>query len=461
MQLLRWPKLVLLGCMLAAWLSFAVGASAVHAAAEGQAAQQASAAGPAVVVIPAEQTIESGLEAFLRRAYKEAEEARAERVILTINTFGGAVTSAEQIGELIRKSPVPTTVFVEGKAVSAGTYIALNAEQIVMEPGSTIGAAAVVNGSGDLIDNPKTVSFWTKMMMEAAALHGRNPDIAAAMVNKDVTLSLPDSGISKDKGQILTLSADEAQKAGYADHIAGSVEETIAWLGLDSRDRIDVKPSPAEQLARYLVDPYIRTLLLIIGVAGIALELIVTGLGFPALIGAISFGLYFFGHYVAGFAGKESIALFVLGLILLILELFVPSFGALGIVGSISLIAGVMMAASDPLSALLSLAVAIVLAAIVIGISIKKFGHRGIWNKFILREKLTADKGFVPAETKVPLVGREGVAVTPLRPAGTVQIGEERVDVVTSGEFIKQGAAVVVTKAEGTWVFVKEKKETV
>ena len=80
------------------------------------------------------------------------------------------MVNAEQIGHFIRENKIPTTAFVEGKAVSAGTYIALNADNIVMQPGSTIGAAAVVDGSGDLIDNPKTISFWTSEMSESARL---------------------------------------------------------------------------------------------------------------------------------------------------------------------------------------------------------------------------------------------------------------------------------------------------
>lgn len=459
MLMRHWGRKTAVVSLLAVWLAI-VGAFACSepVGADSAGAEEASGTGPAVYVIPVKQTVESGLQSFLERAFKEASEAKAERIIMVVNTFGGAVTSAEEIGELVRKSAVPTTAFIEGKAVSAGTYIALNADQIVMEPGSTIGAAAVVNGSGELIDNPKTVSFWTQTMMEAAKLNGRNPEIAAAMVNKDTTLALTDIGITKEKGQILTLSADDALKAGYAEHIAGSVEETLQWLGLQERETVTVELSPAEHLARYLVNPYVMTVLLILGIAGIALELMIPGFGVAGAVGLVSFGLYFFGHYVAGFAGMESVALFVLGIVLLLLELFVPSFGVLGIVGSISLIAGVMMAAADPWTALVSLGVALAVSIVILALSFKKYKHRGIWNKFILRERLTTEEGFVPADAKTELVGMEGVAVTTLRPAGTALIGGKRIDVVTSGTYIPEGTPVVVVKTEGTWVFVEEKR---
>lgn len=424
----------------------------------GKAAQGAegSGLGPAVYVVPVKQTVESGLKSFLERAYKEAAEAKAERVILVINTFGGEVTSAEEIGELIRKSSVPTTAYVEGKAVSAGTYIALNAQNIVMEPGSTIGAAAVVNGSGDLIDNPKVVSFWVKTMREAAELNGRNPDIAAAMVDTGATLPLPDLKQVKQSGQILTLTADEALKVGYAEYKAESVEDAIKWLGLENREQIDLNPSIAEKIASWLVNPVVMTVLFILGIAGIAIELFVPGFGVPGIVGILSFGLYFFGHYIAGFAGMESVVLFIVGVALLLVEVFVPSWGILGILGSASLIAGVLTAASNPMTAFVSLVIALVAAAVILYFVVRKYKDRGIWNKFILREKLTTEQGYLSAETKEDLLGQEGIAITPLRPAGTIQIRDNRIDVVTSGEFIASGKTVKVIKTEGTWVVVRE-----
>ncbi|MUT66670.1 nodulation protein NfeD [Paenibacillus sp. NEAU-GSW1] len=418
-----------------------------------------STVGTAVFVVPVKQSVESGLKAFLERAYKEAEEARAERVILVVNTFGGQVTSAEEIGELIRGSSVPTTAFVESKAVSAGTYIALSANQIVMQPHSTIGSAAVVNGSGDLIDNPKIISHWVSAMSEAAKMNGRNPDIAAAMVDASIAISLPDIGREKAKGQILSLSADEAIKLGYAEHQAASVEEILQWLGLENRTIIDFKPSLAENIARWLVNPIVMTALLVLGIAGIAIEMIIPGFGVPGVVGIVSFGLYFFGHYVAGFAGMESVVLFVLGIAFLIIELFVPSFGILGILGSASLIAGVVTAAPDPMTAFLSLVVALVISIIVLYFVVRKYKTRGIWNKFILREKLTTEDGFVSADSKDDLLGLNGTALTTLRPAGTAQIGDRKIDVVTSGEFISAGRPIKVVKTEGTWVVVEECKE--
>ncbi|WP_337101599.1 NfeD family protein [Paenibacillus sp. YIM B09110] len=413
--------------------------------------------GPAVYIVPVKQTVESGLQSFLERAYKEAEEANAEHIILVVNTLGGKVVNAEQIGHMIRSSDIPTTAFVEGKAVSAGTYIALNAEHIVMQPGSTIGAAAVVNGSGELIDNPKTVSFWVKEMMESAELNGRDGDIAAAMVDPNVELKLTDKiGRDKLKGNILTLSASEAAVVGYSDYTASSVNDVVEWLQLDGRTLVEVNPSLAENVARWLVNPIVMTILLLLGIAGIVIELLMPGFGVPGIVGLLGFGLYFFGHYVAGFAGIESVVLFIVGIALLVIEIFVPSFGILGLLGTAALITGVVIAASDPMTAFISIVVALVAAVLVIAFVVKRYKTKGIWNKFILRDKLTTEDGYVSADAKDSLLGLEGITVTPLRPSGTIVIGDSRVDVVTAGEFIPADRKVKVVKAEGTWVVVKE-----
>ncbi|MFD0715084.1 nodulation protein NfeD [Paenibacillus sp. GCM10027626] len=434
--------------MMSVLMAMAALASAVSA--------ESKAAGPAVYVIHAEQTIESGLESYLKRAYKEAEEASAERVILVLDTFGGEIGSAQQIGELLRNSKVPTTAFVKGKAFSAGTYIALNADQIAMQDNSAIGAAAVVDGQGNLIENPKTISAWTKLMTEAAKLNNRNTDVAAAMVDPNLKVDIKELGKTKERGEILSLSTDEALQVGYAEFKASSIEEVLRHLDLSGRTVVEVGHTFLEQLGQFLTSPIVKTLLLILGIAGVAIELIVPGFGIPGIIGIIGFGLYFFAHYIIGFAGMEDVVLFVLGIVLLISELFVSSFGILGILGSASLIAGVVMASPNAESGLWSLLAALIAAAIVVFFVAQRFKSRGVWNKFILRDSLTTEEGYVSNENKVELLGQVGQTLTPLRPAGTMQLGDERIDVVTSGEFIAAGTRVEVIKVEGTRVVVRQ-----
>lgn len=451
-------KLIVFG-WLAVFLAgtLALGIGVPSAAAGGRLAESVPASsGKLVYIVPVHQTIESGLYSFMERAFEDAEKSNAAAIILEINTLGGRLDSAEQIGELIRSSKIPTTAFVNGKAVSAGSYIALNAGKIVMEPGSTIGAAAVVDGAGREIDSAKIVSHWVSEMRSAAELRGRNPDIAQKMVDKNFIVDLTQLGRKAGTGEILSLTADDALKVGYADKIVNSVQEAVEFAGLSGAKIIQFEPTFSEKLARFLVDPVVMTILLLIGLAGVAIELFVPGFGLPGIIGITGFALYFFGHYVAGFAGGEHIVLFIVGLVLLVIEIFAPSFGILGILGIISIISGVVLAAFDTESALYSLGISALLAIIVVAFFIKYFKKRGVWNKFILRDEMKTELGYVSHESKERLEGEFGTTVTPLRPAGTAMIGSERVDVVTEGEFIEKDRRVVVVKAEGMRVVVKE-----
>jgi membrane-bound serine protease (ClpP class) len=420
-------------------------------------AAEAPSAG-SVYVIPVKQTVQSGLASFLDRALKEAEEAKASLVVLDIDTPGGYLSTAEEIGKRIREADVPTVAFVSGKAASAGAYIALNAGDIAMAPGSTIGAAMIVDQAGNAIENPKQVSFWREEMKSAAQLNGRNTAIAVKMVDPNSEIELKEIGEKNGKGQILSLSAVNALKVGYADTLAKSVDEVIAWKGLSDRTVIDLNPSFAERVSEFVTSPVIATLLLIIGLAGIAIELIVPGFGAPGITGLIAFGLYFFGQSIAGFAGMESIVLFVLGIGLLISEMFIPSFGILGILGIAALIFGITMGAYDVGSALRSLGIAALIALVIIIVFAYVFRKRGIWNRFILSEQLTTDKGYVPQLSREKWIGQEGVALSMLRPSGLADINGERLDVITSGDYVDKGKPIRVMSVDGTRILVKEIK---
>lgn len=148
--------------------------------------------------------------------------------------------------------------------------------------------------------------------------------------------------------------------------------------------------------------------------------------------------------------------LFVAGVLMLISEIFVPSFGILGILGIISLGSGIVLAAQNTGQGLLTLTIALVIGAVIIAIVVKYFSHRGIWHRFILKDALTEEKkGYSSTSPKQRFLHQRGASLTPLRPAGTARIGEERVDVVTRGEFIPSGSEIEVIEVEGARVVVK------
>lgn len=399
---------------------------------------------PILYVVPVKHSVEQGLFAFMQRAFEEAEQNEADAILLEIDTPGGEIQAAGEIGELIRGQKTPVFSYVVDEAFSAGTYIALNSDKIIMSPGSAMGSAAPIDLAGNMADQ-KVVSAWTKKMVSAAEMNGRDPAIAEAMVNPA-------------QGNPLSLDPVQAQKVGYAEGIAENREEALKLLGYSNSTVFTIETTTGEKVARIVTNPLLIPLLLTIGLAGIAVELLIPGFGVPGIIGLISLSLYFFGHFIAGFAEWLHIILFILGILLLLIEVVVPGFGIFGGIGIVSVLSGIVMASYDTAYGSLSLGIAIVITLIVTFIMIKYFGHRGVWNKFILRDRQKNEEGYTASKDMTHWMDKEGVAITPLRPSGTAQISEQFVDVVTEGHFIEKGRKIIVVRVEGTRVVVREVK---
>ncbi|WP_176717357.1 NfeD family protein [Vulcanibacillus modesticaldus] len=403
-----------------------------------------------IYVVKVEQTIDKGLARYLDRAFDEANEGDADAIILEINTLGGSVDAAVDIGELIIREQIPIIAFIKGNAISAGSYISFSADKIFMEPNSNIGAAAVRTISGEEVD-PKITSFWASKMENAAKQQGKNDEIARGMVDPNVEIP----GISK-KGELITLGSDEALQYGIADGIANNRNELLKLLGLENARVEEVSLSPAEMLARLVTNPFVIPFLLTIGLAGILIELFIPGFGIPGIVGLSAFGLYFFGNYLAGFAGLESIFLFVIGFILMVIELFVPGFGIFGVIGVILLGSGIVLAAENSSYGFIGLTIALFVNTILAFILFKYFSYRGIWNHFILKEEQNKAMGYVSHDKDVNLIGKKGKTVSKLRPAGIAIIEGIRYDVVSEGNFINMGQDIEVIRVDGTKIVVRE-----
>jgi len=232
------------------------------------------------------------------------------------------------------------------------------------------------------------------------------------------------------------------------------------WLSayMVAADRLAQDAGWMERVSAFLTHPVTVTALLLIGIVGIALEMLFFSTGLFGLTGVIGFGLYFLGFYWSGSAGFGDLAIFAAGFVLLLLELVVPSFGILTLLGAACLIGGVLAASADPAQAGIQLGVAFAIALVVIAVAFKYLQHRGVWHRLILQERLSTDKGFTSNPDRGYLLGVEGESLTPLRPAGTALLGGERVDVVTEGGFVPPHAPIVVVFVEGTRVVVKERE---
>lgn len=405
-----------------------------------------------VYFIPIEQAVERGLEAFLKRALDTAEAEGADHIVLEIDTPGGLVDAATNIAFLIKNTETPITAYVTAQALSAGAYIALNADQIVMAPGTTMGSAAVIDGAGNAAEE-KTQSMWLATLEAAAG--DRDPIYARAMADSSIDLPEYRAGV----GELLTLTSSEALEVGYAEAIASDRDELLAFLGLENAIQEGLEVSFAEQIARFVTHPVIIPILLSIGSLGLVLELYSPGFGIPGIMGISALLLFFFGHLFAGFAGFETLILFGAGIILIIIEVFFPGFGIFGILGVIAIIGSMVLASYSTVNILLSILIAVVITVIVSIIFFKYFGYRGPLKRMILTDATKSELGYVSNETRKELIGREGIAMTTLRPSGTANFEGERLDVVSEGGYIEQGKKVVIVATQGSRIVVRELNE--
>ncbi|WP_413380130.1 NfeD family protein [Alkalihalobacillus sp. 1P02AB] len=409
---------------------------------------------PVVYYIPVEQTVERGLLAFLERGFSEAIEEGADHIILDIHTPGGAVDAANDIAKLMGNTDIPITAYVNTDAISAGAYIALNADNIVMAPTGSMGSAGVIDGAGNAAEE-KTQSYWLSRMQAAAELNDRDPLYALAMA--DNRYDLPELG--SGPGEFLTLNAQEAMDVEYAEAIVNNRSEILEFLELEGAHEIQMEVTVAEQIARIVTHPVVIPILLSIGSLGLVLELYSPGFGIPGIMGISALLLFFFGHMIAGFAGMESMLLFIVGVILILIEIFLVGFGLFGILGIIAILAGMLLGSYSTAWMLISIVIAIIVTGVASVILFRYFGDKGPWKKIVLNTATTSDAGYITNETRNDLIGVKGEAITPLRPSGTAVIGNEYLDVVTEGRYIGQGSNVIVVKAAGSRIVVREQKE--
>ena len=401
--------------------------------------------------VPLEKNVEQGLHSFLKRAFTEAKEQNADAIILEINTPGGAVSAASDIGQLMNSTSIPIIAYINPSAHSAGAFIALHADTIYMHPNATIGSAGVIDSTGNAADE-KAQSAWIAQMISAAKSSDRNPIYAEAMANPNMDFD----EFRYKETKFLTLTAQEALQVNYADGLANNLAEVYELEGLKDVEKIEMEPTLAENIARIVTHPLVVPVLLSIASLGLVMELYSPGFGIPGTMSLASFGLFFFGHTIAGFAGYESVLMFVIGLILLILELFVPG-GILGIIGGSLMIVSLLFAGESVTHMAYSIIIAMFIAVVGMVIIMKLFGKKlHVFNKLVLKDATTTEEGYVSNENRIELIGKTGVTQTPMRPAGVIVVDNERIDAVSEGSFIDKGKEIVVIKVEGSRIVVRE-----
>jgi membrane-bound serine protease (ClpP class) len=431
-----------------------------------------------VVVVPLQGEVSPPMFLFLRRVQKAAESAGASAIVFEMNTYGGRLDSAEQITNLLNHATIPTYTFINTNAGSAGALIALATRYIYMAPVSAIGAAAPIQASGEDLPRTareKTISYWSALIRGSANRNSHNPDVGEAFMNKEKEVKVGDRVIH-EKGSLLTLSAQEATarfdgKPLLAEGIADSVADLMQKAGLNG-NVVAVNPTGFERLALWITA--LAPLLLLAGILGAYLEFKIPGASLPGVIAAICFALFFLGHYLAGLAGWEVVALFVVGVFFVLAEIlfFAHSTILVGVIGVFLMLGSLLWAMIDrypgqtffPTGAMLrvplmNLLVALIAATIAIIILARYLPRTSVYRRFVLSADIPSGPSLAGAPREFSAMevspGAAGTALTTLRPSGKARFGDHVVDVVTEGDFIAAETAVAVVSTDGMRVVVK------
>lgn len=405
-----------------------------------------------------------------QKAVKEAEAGKFDYLMLELNTFGGELDAADKIRTLLLNTSVPTVVFINNNAASAGALISIACDSIYMMPGASIGAASVVNETGEIMPD-KYQSYMRSLMRTTAQHNGRDPNIAQAMVDPDVKIA----GIS-DSGKVLTFTSEEAAKNGFCEGVVSSREEALSHVSETPAEITEQELSAIDKIINFLVNPVVSGILIMCIVGGLYFELQAPGIGLPSVIAITAALLFFAPHYLEGLAAHWEILIFLAGLVLLMLEFFVvPGFGVTGISGIVLILVSLILTLvynvgfkfkfnpEFDASAYVSKMTILVLVSSLAGFFIALWlGKKLIlaetrFGSLALRTKMESDQGFTSQDMRnEQYVGKEGTAQTILRPSGKVNIDGEILDATVEHGYVEAGEKVKVTRFENAQLFVRK-----
>lgn len=403
---------------------------------------------------------------FTRKALDEALQLKADIVLIHMNTYGGMLESADSIRTAILQFPKPVWVFIDNNAASAGALISIACDSIYMRKGANIGAATVVDQAGQVVPD-KYQSYMRGMMRSTAEATGRDVDIAQAMVDPKIVVP----GIS-DSVQVITFTSTEAIKYGFCEGEAESIQDILKLNKTTDYKIIKQQLTAADKIIGFLTKPYISGILIMLIIAGLYFELQSPGIGFALLVSVVAAALYFAPLYLEGLAANWEILIFIAGVLLIGVELFViPGFGIAGISGIALAVIGLTLSLIGNIGfefhglnftrILESLFIVIIASFLsIIGsfyATSRLFGKRTIFGELALLSTQQADQGFVSTDAHyAEMIGKTGVAYTILRPAGKIEIGEDVYDAVAQTGYIEKGETVQVIKYENSQLIVRK-----
>jgi membrane-bound serine protease (ClpP class) len=420
-----------------------------------------------VMVMEIKNEIDPRMTRYAELALKHADAIKADIVIIEMDTYGGVLTDAKEIVDLIMDFKKPVWVYINSDAASAGALISIACDSIYMSAGASIGAATVVDGSGQKAPE-KYQSYMRNIMRSTAEANGRDPKIAEAMVDEDVKVP----GIKAD-GKILTFSTTDALKHGYCEGKVESIAEILKLNKIDNYDLVKFELGFTERIISLALNPFISGLLILIIIAGIYFEMQTPGLGFAGLAALVALVLFLVPYYLNGLAANWEIITFFIGIILIAFEVFViPGFGVAGISGIILTVSALVLIMinndafdfefvrmNDILLALAAAMGGMLGGTILLFVAGSKLPGTRIYSRVALTDTQESSQGYTSNFIPESLKGKTGIAHTVLRPSGKVVIDGKMYDAFTRGDYIEKGQPVEVVSDEGPALKVKMQSE--
>ncbi len=413
-----------------------------------------------VMIMEIKSEIDPRTNRYVELALGHAQKTKADVVIIEMDTYGGALTDAKEIVDKIMDFKIPIWVYINSDGASAGALISIACDSIYMSPGASIGAATVVDGSGEQAPD-KYQSYMRSIMRSTAEENGRDPRIAEGMVDDSFAID----GIKKE-GQVITFSTSEALKNGYCEAKVESIDEILKRNKITDYEIDRFELSASEKIISVFINPFISGILILIIIGGIYFEMQSPGIGFALLAASVALVLYLVPYYLNGLADNWEIIALFLGLGLIGVEIFVlPGFGVAGITGITLTVGSLILIMINnnvfdfqfvPANDLL-FAMAAAFGGLLGGITVLFVaGAKLTDSKFFKRVALTdTQEGYTSSFIKEDLKGKRGRAYTVLRPGGKIMVDGQLYDAFTRGEYIEKGQEVEVIEEETTSLRVK------